>query len=216
MSGLLPSSSEPELPDGEPRVIGVDDEDADAVLAALSSETARTLFATIHEEPATPSELADHTETSLQNAQYHLEKLDDANLIDVVDTRYSEKGREMSVYGPSGAPVVLFAGGERAEGDVRSALASLLGGVGVLGVASLAVQAIVEGNVVPSAGGDGAAVTTSAGDAEAFAVQEAATTTVADTTAAQSGAAGIPPGVLFFVGGALVLALAALWWYVRR
>lgn len=227
MSGLLPSSSEPEPPDGEPRVIGVDEEDAEEVLAALSSETARSLFAEIHDRPSTPSELADRTETSLQNAQYHLEKLDDADLIEVVDTRYSAKGREMKVFGPSGAPVVLFAGGEGAGSDVRSALSSLLGGVGILAVASLAVQEVFGGGVgalLPSGdGGDDAAApaTTASGDAGAMEVQEETATTVAETAASQAdaaaaGAASLPPGLLFFVGGALVLALAALWWYAQR
>ncbi|MFW5896328.1 MAG: ArsR/SmtB family transcription factor [archaeon] len=223
MSGLLPSSSEPELSADEPRVIGVDEDDAEDVLAALSSETARSLFAAVHESPATPSELADRTETSLQNAQYHLEKLDDAGLIEVVDTRYSEKGREMNVLGPSGAPVVLFAGGEAESTEVKSALASLLGGVGVLAVASLAVQQVVGDGIgalfgAGGAGGDGAAVETTSDMGAMDAQTEAATTTEAAVETAYQAeiAAGLPPGLLFFVGGALILALAAVWWYVRR
>ena len=219
MSGLLPSSSEPETPDGEPRVIGVDEEDADDVLAALSSETARSLFAAVHDQPATPSELADRTDTSLQNAQYHLEKLTDADLVEVVDTRYSEKGREMKVLGPSGAPVVLFAGSEEETGEVRSAITSLLGGVGLLGLASLALQqfagagigALFAAREAGDAGGS---------DMSAMSVEQ--TTTATAEAAGQyqaeiaSQVAGLPPGVLFFVGGAFVLALAAIWWYVRR
>lgn len=224
MSGLLPSSSEPEPPDGDPRVIGVDDADADDVLAALSSETARSLFTALHEEPATPSELADRAETSLQNAQYHLEKLDDADLIEVIDTRYSAKGREMQVFGPSGAPVVLFAGGEDAGRDVRSALASLLGGVGILGLASLAVQRIFgggSGGIGGTEDGAAAPAATTTGDAGALEVQEEVTTTVAESAANYQSSllgaeGGIPPGLLFFVGGALVLALVAVWWYVRE
>lgn len=222
MSGLLPSSSEPELPDGEPRVIGVDEDDAEDILAALSSETARSLFAAVHETPATPSELADRTDTSLQNAQYHLEKLDEADLIEVVDTRYSEKGREMNVLGPSGAPVVLFAGGGAESTEVKSALASLLGGIGVLAFASLAVQQVL-GNGIgalfgagDTGGGDAAVETTS--ELGAMDVQEEATRTTVETAAQYQAevASGLPPGLLFFVGGALILTLAAVWWYVRR
>ena len=41
---LLPSS--PDIsPDGDPRVVGVDSEDADELLAALGSETARQIVA---------------------------------------------------------------------------------------------------------------------------------------------------------------------------
>lgn len=226
MSGLLPSSSEPEPPDGDPRVIGVDDEDAGAVVSALSSDTARELFATLHDKPATPSELADQTETSLQNAQYHLEKLEEADLIDVVDTRYSAKGREMNVYGPSGAPVVLFAGGEDTGTDVRSALTSLLGGVGVLGIASLAVQRFLGPGAVEAGGGGGGdsgaapATTEASEDVGIMAAEETAVPTVTESAQYQldavTGATNLPPGLLFFIGGALVLALAAVWWYVHR
>ncbi|MFB6134828.1 MAG: ArsR/SmtB family transcription factor [Halanaeroarchaeum sp.] len=228
MSGLLPSSSEPEPPDGDPRVIGVDEEDAGDLVAALSSDTARDLFAALHDEPATPSELADRTGTSLQNAQYHLEKLDDADLVEVVDTRYSEKGREMSVFGPSGGPVVLFAGTEEESSEVRNALASLLGGVGVLALASLAVQQALGRGLESLFGGESgdsavqpAATTTESMDVM-MASEDAANASVEATvtqyqmaeTATQ--ASGLPPGLVFFVGGALVLAMGAAWWYVRR
>jgi len=72
---LLPSR-DPAAPDAEPRVIGVDSEDADDVLAALSAGTARKLLAELNETPAPPGELADRVDTSLQNAQYHLQKLE--------------------------------------------------------------------------------------------------------------------------------------------
>jgi len=164
---LLPSEPDTEPPDAGPRVIGVDSEDAEDVLAALSSGTARELLSVLHEEPAPPSRLADEVDTSLQNAQYHLEKLETAGAVEVVDTAYSEKGREMDVYAPADQPLVIFAGDE-GESTLRSALSRLLGSVGVLAVASLAVQALVgEGGLLDSptgAGGAGAAGGGSGGD----------------------------------------------------
>ncbi len=159
---LLPSRSEAEPPeDAGPRVIGLDSDDADDVLAALSSETARSLLGAIHDEPAPPSELADRVDTSLQNAQYHLGKLEDAGAIEVVDTAYSAKGREMDVYAPADQPLVVFAGDEDDGSTLRAALSRLLGAVGVLAFASLAVQAAAEGISLPqigfgAGGGDGA------------------------------------------------------------
>ncbi|MHB9287425.1 ArsR/SmtB family transcription factor [Halobacteriales archaeon Cl-PHB] len=158
---LLPSRSEAEPPDDAgPRVIGLDSEEADAVLAALSSETARSLLAAIHDDPSPPSELADRVDTSLQNAQYHLEKLEDAGAIEVVDTAYSAKGREMDVYAPADQPLVVFAGDDEAGSTLRTALSRLLGAIGVLAFASLAVQAVAEGLPLPDlgsgGGGDGA------------------------------------------------------------
>lgn len=136
MSRLLPSRSDPQPSDGDPRVVGVDSEDADELIAALSSETARELLAKMHEEPGTPSELSDRVDTTLQNTQYHLGKLEDADLVDVVDTVYSEKGREMKVYAPSDQPLVLFAGRESESTGLKTALARLLGGIGALAAAS--------------------------------------------------------------------------------
>jgi len=137
---LLPSKPDTSSADAEPRVIGVDSDDADDVISALSSETARELLAALHEEPAPPSEVADRVGTSLQNAQYHLEKLQSAGAVSVVDTAYSAKGREMDVYAPADKPLVIFAGDEDETTGLKSALSRLLGGVGLLGIGSLAVQ----------------------------------------------------------------------------
>ncbi|MCO8245984.1 MULTISPECIES: winged helix-turn-helix domain-containing protein [unclassified Haladaptatus] len=131
--------------DRDPRVVGVDSEDADALVAALSSQTGRDILATLYEEPATPATIAERVDTSLQNAQYHLGKLEDGNLVEVADTAYSEKGREMKVYAPTAEPLVLFAGNESDTGGLQSALKNLLGGIGVLGLASLVVQRLADG-----------------------------------------------------------------------
>ncbi|MFB6266852.1 MAG: ArsR/SmtB family transcription factor [Halodesulfurarchaeum sp.] len=227
MSGLLPSPSEVKPPEGEPRVIGVDEEEADDLLSALSSETARSLLAEIHEKPGTPSTLADRTDTSLQNAQYHLEKLESADLIDVIDTRYSEKGREMNVYGAQDAPVVLFAGSEEHGQDVRSALTSLIGGVGVVGLGAVLVQELFGrgiGALLGIGGGGGAAPAPATTEEQMMAAQDVnMTTTVAKTmteesyeiAAATEQAAGLPPGILFFVGGILALGVMSVIWYAR-
>ncbi|MCD2200608.1 helix-turn-helix domain-containing protein [Halobacterium sp. KA-4] len=209
MSGLLPSRSEADDPEGEPRVVGVDSDDADRFLSALSSGTARDLYGALHDTPATPSELAEECETSLQNAQYHLEKLEDADLVEECDTRYSAKGREMSVYAPADAPVVLFAGDEEESKSVRSALTNLLGAVGLLGVTSLLVQRFVgSGLQAPRTGaGSGAVETTS--EFSGLVVESDQPAAAADA------AASLPAGALFFLGGLLVLALVGVAWYAR-
>ena len=107
---------------GEPTVVGFEAEESGEVLSALTSETARSLVAELHRRPATQSELAERVDTSLQNAKYHLQRLVDAGIVEVVDERYSEKGIEMSVYGPVGQPFVLIAGGDHTSDAVRRAL----------------------------------------------------------------------------------------------
>jgi len=154
---LLPSRPDP-VPseDAEPRVIDVDSEDADDVLAALSSKTARELLTELHERPGPPSELAERVDTSVQNAQYHLEKLGNAGAIEVVDTAYSEKGREMDVYAPADEPLVIYAGDEEKGSTLRTALSRLLGALALLAGASLAVQGLVGDGLPWEFGGDSA------------------------------------------------------------
>ena len=160
--GLLPS--EPDLSgdtDTGPRVVGVDSEDADALLSALSSETARRILARLHEDPAPPSRVADGVDTSLQNVQYHLGRLEDAGAVEVVGTAYSEKGREMDLYAPADQPLVIFAGREEQSSGLRAALRRLVGGVGALAFGAVLVQEAFGEGVLPrfastGAGGDAA------------------------------------------------------------
>ncbi|MEF8773788.1 MAG: helix-turn-helix domain-containing protein [Halobacteriales archaeon] len=182
-------------PGGDPRVVGVDEADADEVVSALGSETARAVLAAVHEEPTTASELAERRDVSIQAISHHLDNLVDAGLVEPVDTRRAETGNEMTVYGPAEGPVLVFAGDE-AEDDLRSALSGLLSGLGILAVASLLVQEVLGDGVAALLGGG------RQGDAV--------------TAAAESAGAGPPPGVVFFLGGAVVLVVAAAFWYWRR
>jgi len=240
MSDLLPST--PDISgadDADPRVVGLDSEDADELLSALSSETARKLLTALHDEPSTPSTVAERVDTSLQNAQYHLKKLDDADIIEAVDTVYSEKGREMTVYAPASQPLVVFAGDEESGEGLQEALAKLLGALGVVGIASLLVQNLVGDDALfgltgGGSGGsegppfaDGGTATPAAGE-EAGQAPEVGTpeqvdgpaavdaTTEAARTATEAAASGgVPPGLLFFAGAAAVVLVGFAVWYTR-
>lgn len=145
MADLLPF-----LPDtadaggDEPRVVGMDSEAADDLIAALSSRTARRILTALHEEPVTPSALADRVDTSLQNVQYHLGRLEDAGAVEVADTAYSEKGREMRVYAPADRALIVVAGGEEERTGIRAAVARLLGALGALLLGSVLVQLLLD------------------------------------------------------------------------
>ena len=200
MADLLPSIPDASASeDAEPRVVGLDDDDADDVLGALSSTTARELFAALTDDPAHPSALAERVDTSLQNVQYHLGKLEDAGMVEVVDTAYSEKGREMDVYAPADRPLVLFAGDEEEQTLLDRALGRLLGGVGVLAGASLAVKGLVgaeqsaqgESTVeLTSASGDAAAPTTDGSSSGAAEGDDAARDTATESADAVGGDGG--------------------------
>lgn len=122
MSSLLPRTPRVERSDGEPEVVGLDGVESGAVFSVLSSERARSILSELYREPATQSELADRVDTSLQNADYHLDNLVEAGLVTVVDQWYSEKGTEMDVYAPAGDPLVLVAAGEGVLDDARRAV----------------------------------------------------------------------------------------------
>lgn len=142
MAQLLPFRSDPET-DQPPRLVNIDDEEtADEVFAALSSETARNILSELYEEPTTASDLAESVDTSLQNARYHLDKLQSAGLVTEVDTWYSSRGTEMTVYAPTNDPLVVTAGGREHAAALRNAVKRLLGAIGILGLASLLINRV--------------------------------------------------------------------------
>jgi DNA-binding transcriptional ArsR family regulator len=207
MAGLLPSKPDID-PSDEPRVVGLDSDAADELIDALSSTTTREVLAALHEEPAAASALAERVDTSLQNVQYHLRKLEDAGLVEVGDTVYSEKGREMNVYVPADRALVVVAGRQEETTGLKAALSRLLGGVGVLGVASVLVDRLArrglsvgigaagggggaDGGAAPAPapeteaadeGGTGASVGDAATETETPTATEVATQTPAETT----------------------------------
>ena len=172
MARLFPFRSEPSTGEGQPRVVDLEGEDADAVFGALSSTTARRIYARLDDEPGTPSDIADAIDSSIQNVRYHLENLEDAGLVEIVDTWYSSRGNEMSVYATTDGPLIVTSDESRAS-QLRTALSRLIGGIGALAGGSLLVQHAVtrwfgaeSGGFVPT-GGEDSADESDAGDAPA-------------------------------------------------
>jgi predicted transcriptional regulator len=106
-NGLLPSRESVET-DASAESVSLDE--AGAVIDALGSRTARSILAALYEEPRPASEIAAAVETSTQNVNYHLDRLREAALVEVVDTWYSSKGAEMDVYAPTADPLCVFIG----------------------------------------------------------------------------------------------------------
>jgi DNA-binding transcriptional ArsR family regulator len=140
MSGLIDRLQDrTAAADERPRVLDVTDAESDEVIDALASDTRRTVFRTLFEEPGTPSEVATRMDTSVQNVHYHLSTLREARLVEGVDTRYSEKGNEMTVYAPASDPIV-FVGDAELRPRVERSITEVVGGLGLLVVAALLVQ----------------------------------------------------------------------------
>jgi DNA-binding transcriptional ArsR family regulator len=158
MAKLFPFRPESQHESAGPRLVDLDDEVANDVFAALSSDTARRILSRLYRDPATASDVADAADTSLQNARYHLDKLESAGLVEAVDTWYSSRGTEMTVYAPTNEPLVVAAGHEESKGVLRRALERVVGAVTVLALASVVVDRLVRqygGPFVPNDGSPG-------------------------------------------------------------
>ena len=134
---LLPSTDDASAEqEGDIQVLGVEEDETASVFNALSSDTARRVLTALYDDPAPPSELADRLDMSVQNVSYHLDNLRGAGLVEVADTRYSEKGKEMKVYAPVDTPMVVFLGTEERKTGFLHLLKRLVGAAGLLFVVS--------------------------------------------------------------------------------
>jgi DNA-binding transcriptional ArsR family regulator len=178
---LLPLRGESSADPDEARVVGLAGEAADETFEVLSSSTTREVLAALYEEPRTPSEVRDGVGTSLQNVHYHLDKLEEADLIEPAGVGYSEKGTEMTVFAPTSEAVVLFAGRREDRSRFRSLLSRVFGVVLALGAGAAALRWFVQGQLGDAAfeeagsrGADGGAANTAGGaDGDAGAAAEA-------------------------------------------
>jgi len=199
MSGLLPSESDAVAAEdaddsGGTRLLRLDNDDAETLLGSLSSDTARSVLITLHEEPKTASELADHVDTSLQNVRHHLNSLMEAELVETTDTRYSVKGREMAVYEPVNDSLVLCVGDTEERTSLLSSLRKYIGAAAALVVGSLLVQSTF-GLALPGTEGP-------------------TSPRVADSVGSSGELLGVvSPGTAFLAGGLVVLLVVALTTY---
>ncbi|MFW5939407.1 MAG: ArsR/SmtB family transcription factor [Halolamina sp.] len=195
MSGLLPSESDGVATgatddDGGARLLWLDDEEVEPLIGSLSSSTARSLLTALHEEPRTASELADEADTSLQNARHHLGNLQEADLVEVAETRYSVKGREMKVYAPVDDSLVVCVGNEASRSGLLDSIRRYVGAGAAVLAGSLLVQATVDVGV---SGVDGPT-----------------SPRVADSIGTETLLGTLPPAAIFLAGGLVAIAAVAL------
>lgn len=194
---LLPSRPLPDSGDASPRILDLTSEDADLLFNALSSTTARRIFTALHDKPAPPAELAENLDLSLQNVHYHLRNLRDANLIEEVETGYSEKGVEMSIYAPAAEPVVISGGEAKKRSRLRELLVRMAGLVTLFGLLSAFTHWAIT-REISLIGTSERPHPTPAPAPQLFAPGD------------------IPPGLIFFIGGLVMFVLIAGWWYYQR
>jgi hypothetical protein len=120
--------------------------------------------------------------------------LEEADLVEVADTRYSVKGREMKVYAPTQDSLVVCVGSDDDKERFLDSLDRTVGVVAALSVVAFAVQRAF-GTGVVDLGGPG--TTPRVGDGVG-----SASTPILGL---------VPPGVAFLAGGLLVLSLLVAW-----
>ncbi|GAA0525688.1 Helix-turn-helix domain-containing protein [Halorubrum aquaticum] len=107
MASVFPHQPTVEHTPRERTDVVVDRDQQTDVLSVVSSEAAQEILSALREEPSTASDLAETVDRSLQNVSYHLRRLRGADLVTPVETWYSEKGTEMTVYALTAERIVV-------------------------------------------------------------------------------------------------------------
>jgi DNA-binding transcriptional ArsR family regulator len=150
MSYFPTSPDDPDTERFNLQVLEFGTESAGEAFQTLSSQTAQDIISVLQDGPATTTEVVDDVDTSLQNVHYHLDQLVDAGVVEVVDTVYSKRGRQMDVYATAGSPLLIVAGDEDDRETVVDLLSEFMGSIGLLAGVSIAVQRLVGSNVLAS------------------------------------------------------------------
>ncbi|WP_214019529.1 transcriptional regulator [Methanoculleus sp.] len=194
-------------------VIQPGDERAQKIARAMASQTANAIIQAFGGGPLTSSEVARQMKIPITTASYHIENLLDAGLLEVMQTRWSEKGREVKVYGLANQVLIIAS----PASDLRSVLQKYATLFGVVVLASLGLWAILPA-VLPPSWGVPPAPRAVIENGEKF---SGAGEDVSTLQAPTFDAAGVPPVhdlVMGFFFGACAVLLALLvyevyyWW----
>lgn len=185
------------------------DERAQKIARAMASQTANAIIQAFSSGPMTSSEVARKMKIPITTATYHIDNLLEAGLLEVVDTRWSEKGREVKVYGLTDQVLIIAP----PVSDLRSVLKKYTMLFALIVLATLGLRVFLPAVLPPS------------WDAEPL-LQRAGTGEKVSTFGVPGAeTAGAPPVhdlVMGFFFGACVVLLALLvyevfyWWRTSR
>lgn len=115
--------------------------EAQKIAKAMSSPTSADLFNALSDAPMSATALAERSGLPLTTVKYHLENMLSAGLIEVTDTRWSAKGREMKIYAVKDQ-IVLIA--PKKKTDVRGIMERYGVAAGCLAIVCALALAIPE------------------------------------------------------------------------
>ncbi len=169
------------------------DEQAEKIAKAMSSRTAGRILGSLSGKVRSSTEIADALSIPITTVAYHIGNLLDAGLLNVAETRWSSKGREVKVYGLAGKMVVIAP----PVTDIRSLFLKYAGLFGIISLATLLLAVLAPLQGAAERGGVMAAGSAGSGSKSAL--------TAMDASAVQ----GVPffhdLVMAFFFGGCIVL-----------
>ncbi len=222
----MPNGASPDTPPAPPAGSGViilepGDEQAQKIAKAISSRTAGEILQLLKNGNQASTQISESLSIPITTVQYHLENLVDAGILTIVEKRWSQKGREVKVYGLRDQMLIVVPRG----GDLKGILLRYGSLFAVVVLASL-VLALMGPFLMPTASPVfQAALPTSlprapsengAGGVADHALKEAAAnqTFGPNETSAPALIPGVAPApvlpylpLVFFLGGVLVLVV---------
>ena len=88
-------------------ILPLNDKNSKKISQIISNDTARNILEAIASEPLSASRIAEKLRIPLSTVQYNLDKLNNAGLVKVERTKYSEKMKEVKIYAPQRKFVVI-------------------------------------------------------------------------------------------------------------
>ena len=111
------------------------EEQSQKIAKAMSSPTAGDLLRSLSDTPKSTTALAEELHIPLTTAKYHLGNLLEAGVIEVADTRWSAKGREIKIYSLKNQILIVAPRRQSAIGMMKKYAATL--GIFIAGTALL-------------------------------------------------------------------------------
>jgi DNA-binding transcriptional ArsR family regulator len=181
------------------------DERAQKIGRAISSQTASDILHLISEEPRTASELTDALQIPMSTIKYHLDNLLSAGLLEIRETRYSVKGREIKVYAVRNQLVIVAP----KLANIRSILMKYASLFGVVILATLVMLAVLPGFQAPPPDVAGPPSFSQDGGGGAGAT-ETLTSEKAPRAEPLAAALAAAPVIAFFAGGCFIILILLL------
>ncbi len=177
------------------------DERAQKIGKAIASQTANDILHILSQGQKTASDLTGLLNIPMGTLKYHIDNLLEAGLVEIAETRYSVKGREVKVYRLKDQLVIVAP----KVTNIRSILLKYASLFAIVIVASLAMLAILPLFQAPPP--DLASAPAFSGDGGGAGIMAEKAPRTEPLAAAQDAA----PILAFFIGGSMVILLLFLY-----